>query len=489
MLREGEMQTVKRRGIYAISDRAAVATVFVIAMFMDIMDGTIVNTALPAIGNDFHHGSPTDLAWVVLGYLMSLAIWIPASGWLGDKFGTKKVFLFALFMFTAASMLCGAANSIDQLTAFRFLQGIGGGMMAPVGTAMLYREYPPMERAKVGALLSIPTLLAPATGPVLGGFITDGLGWRWIFFVNLPFGILAFVIGVLRLKEYQHEAAGKFDPAGFFLSALSLGAILYGLNQVAVEGWNSTPVLLSLALGISLGAALVLVERRIAEPILALRLFRDRVFTMTNITSVFATASFFGLVLIMPLMLQGVRGLSPSESGLTTFPQAIGVILMSQVARKLYPKVGPRRLISIGLIVAGFVMLLLMWTTPETNLWVYRAILFARGLCWAFVFIPLQAAAFSQIQPLDTGRASALFSTQRQVASSLGIAVLISVLMAQLDKIPAQVHDLAYAYNAYKVPFMWTCIFAFLGAVTAFFIDDDKVLSVFRKPLVPSTNS
>jgi EmrB/QacA subfamily drug resistance transporter len=483
------METVRRRGIYAISDRAAVATVFVIAMFMDIMDGTIVNTALPAIGNDFHHGSPTDLAWVVLGYLMSLAIWIPASGWLGDKFGTKKVFLFALFMFTAASILCGAANSIDQLTAFRFLQGIGGGMMAPVGTAMLYREYPPMERAKVGALLSIPTLLAPATGPVLGGFITDGLGWRWIFFVNLPFGIVAFVIGVLRLKEYQHEAAGKFDPAGFFLSALSLGAILYGLNQVAVEGWSSTPVLLSLALGISLGAALIVVERRIAEPILALRLFRDRVFTMTNITSVFATASFFGLVLIMPLMLQGVRGLSPSESGLTTFPQAIGVILMSQVARKLYPKVGPRRLISIGLIVAGFVMLLLMWTTPETNLWVYRAILFGRGLCWAFVFIPLQAAAFSQIQPLDTGRASALFSTQRQVASSLGIAVLISVLMAQLGKIPAHVHELAYAYNAYKVPFMWTCIFAFLGAVTAFFIDDDKVLSVFRKPPVPSTNS
>jgi hypothetical protein len=307
--------------------------------------------------------------------------------------------------------------------------------------------------------------------------------------VNLPFGILAFVIGVLRLKEYQHEAAGKFDPAGFFLSALSLGAILYGLNQVAVEGWSSTPVLLSLALGISLGAALIVVERRIAEPILALRLFRDRVFTMTNITSVFATASFFGLVLIMPLMLQGVRGLSPSESGLTTFPQAIGVILMSQVARKLYPKVGPRRLISIGLIVAGFVMLLLMWTTPETNLWVYRAILFGRGLCWAFVFIPLQAAAFSQIQPLDTGRASALFSTQRQVASSLGIAVLISVLMAQLGKIPAHVHELAYAYNAYKVPFMWTCIFAFLGAVTAFFIDDDKVLSVFRKPPVPSTNS
>ncbi|CAB4860648.1 unannotated protein [freshwater metagenome] len=483
------METGRRRGIYAISDRAAIATVFVMAMFMDIMDGTIVNTALPAIGTELHHGSPTDLAWVILGYLLSLAVWIPASGWLGDKFGTKKVFLFALFMFTAASILCGTAQSIDQLTAFRFLQGIGGGMMAPVGTAMLYREYPPIERAKVGAILSIPTLLAPATGPVLGGFITDGLGWRWIFFINLPFGIVAFVIGILRLKEYKNPTAGKFDPAGFFLSAISLGAILYGLNQVELEGWTSTRVLSSLVIGASLGALLIFVERRIAEPILALRLFSDRVFTMTNITSVFATASFFGLVLIMPLMLQGVRGLSPSESGLTTFPQAIGVILMSQVARKLYPKVGPRRLIAAGLVVAGFVMLLLLWTTPDTNLWVYRAILFSRGLCWAFVFIPLQAAAFSQIQPLDTGRASALFSTQRQVASSLGIAVLISVLMSQLNKIPVHVDYLVNAYNAYKVPFMWTCIFAFLGAITALFIDDEKVLSVFRTPSTPPANS
>ena len=483
------MSTVRSKGIYAMSDRAAVATVFVIAMFMDIMDGTIVNTALPAIGTDFHHGSPTDLAWVVLGYLMSLAIWIPASGWLGDRFGTKKIFLFALFMFTAASMLCGAAQSIDQLTAFRFLQGIGGGMMTPVGTAMLYREYPPKERAKAGALLSIPTLLAPATGPVLGGYITDGLGWRWIFFVNLPFGIIAFVIGALRLKEYQHHAAGKFDPAGFILSATSLGAILYGLNQVELEGWTSTRVVAALTSGLILGVALVVVEGRIADPILALRLFKDKVFTVTNVTSVFATASFFGLVLVMPLMLQGVRHLSPSESGLTTFPQAIGVILMSQVARKFYPKIGPKRLISVGLVIAGFVMMLLLITNVDTNLWTYRAILFGRGLCWAFVFIPLQSAAFSQIQPLDTGRASALFSTQRQVASSLGIAVLISVLMSQLNKPflaacsqPTQCgHALkVHEYGAYQVTFAWVCAFAFIGAITALFIDDKKVLSVFR---------
>ena len=472
-----------------MSEQHIVATVFVVAMFMDIMDGTIVNTALPAIGNAFHHGSPSDLAWIVLGYLMSLAIFIPASGWLGDRFGTKKVFLFALFMFTASSALCGFAHSIDQLTAFRFLQGIGGGMMTPVGTAMLYRAYPPHLRAKAGAILAIPTLLAPASGPVLGGYITDGWGWRWIFYVNLPFGILTFLFGWWKLKEYQHHAENRFDPWGFTLSALSLGGLLYGLNQVELSGWGSTKVIAGIAVGVVAGVALVVVESKIAEPILALRLFKDRVFTATNITSVFATASFFGLVLLMPLMLQGVRGQSPASSGLTTFPQALGVMLMSQVARKFYPKVGPRRMVMAGLSIAGLVMLLLLGTHLDTSLWVYRGILFGRGLCWAFVFIPLQAAAFSQIGFADTGRASALFSTQRQVASSLGIAVLISILTTQIDIVKTQVmhHQIVPSkitesfYDAYHRPFLWVCLFAFAGAISAWFIDDERVLSVLRR--------
>jgi len=472
-----------------MSEQHIVATVFVVAMFMDIMDGTIVNTALPAIGKAFHHGSPSDLAWIVLGYLMSLAIFIPASGWLGERFGTKKVFLASLFIFTASSALCGFAHSIDQLTAFRFLQGIGGGMMTPVGTAMLYRAYPPHLRAKAGAILAIPTLLAPASGPVLGGYITDGWGWRWIFYVNLPFGILTFLFGWWKLKEYQHHAENRFDPWGFTLSALSLGGLLYGLNQVELSGWGSTKVIAGLAVGVVAGVALVVVESKIAEPILALRLFKDRVFTATNVTSAFATASFFGLVLLMPLMLQGVRGLSPASSGLTTFPQAVGVMIMSQVARKLYPVIGPRRMVMVGLTVAGAVMMLLLGTHLDTNLWVYRGILFGRGLCWAFVFIPLQAAAFSQIGFADTGRASALFSTQRQVASSLGIAVLISILTTQIDRVKAQVaqHQIAptqisqHFSDAYHQPFLWVCLFAFAGAISAWFIDDEKVLSVLRR--------
>ena len=475
-----------------MSDRSAVATIFVVAMFMDIMDGTIINTALPAIGKEFGSTSPTKLAWVVLGYLLSLAIWIPASGWLGDRFGTKRIFLFALFTFTAASVLCGQAHSLAELSVFRFVQGIGGGMMTPVGTAMLFREFPPAERAKASAILVVPTLMAPALGPVLGGYLTDGLGWRWIFYVNVPFGILAFAFGVWRLKEYAHHATSKFDPAGFILSGAALGSILYALNQAELVGWTSPRVLGVVLAGAVLGIVLVIVEERRHDPLLALRLFKESVFRATNITSIFATASFFGLVLLMPLMLQTVRGLSAAQSGLTTFPQALGVILMSQIVRHLYPKIGPRRLLMVGLTIAGLVMLSLLWTSASTNLWDYRIVLFARGMCWAFVFIPLQAAAFATIPFADTGRASALFSTQRQVASSLGIAVLISILAAQVTTAKATVGPIIagsgpkslavqnHFYDAYKAPFFWCAAFAFMAAIAAWWIDDHKVLAVLK---------
>ena len=476
-----------RNRISAMSYQSTVATVFVVAMFIDIMDGTIVNTALPAIGKDLHHGTPSDLAWIVLGYLMSLAIWIPASGWLGDRFGTKKIFLFALLMFTVASALCGTADSINQLTLYRFLQGIGGGMMTPVGTTMLYQAYPPHLRQRASSFLAIPALLAPASGPLLGGWITDAWSWRWIFYINVPLGVGVFLFGAWRLKEYQHHAENKFDPAGFFLSALALASILYGLNRVELLGWRSSEVIVSLVMGLVASIALVIVNRYVKEPLLALRLFKDKVFTATNVVSIFATGSFFGLILLMPLMLQGVRHLSPGESGLTTFTQALGVIALSPFSRKLYPKLGPRPMLFFGLSLAGMIMLILLSTHVDSNLWVYRGVLFGRGLCWAFVFSPLQAAAFSQVSFSDTGRASALFSTQRQFASSLSIAVLISLLVTGLDKVTAQIstipaHDVPeHLYNAYRGPFFLTCLMAFAGAIAALFIDNDKVLAVFRE--------
>ncbi|HZY06268.1 MAG TPA: MFS transporter, partial [Ilumatobacteraceae bacterium] len=169
-----------------------VAIVYVSALFLDILDTTIINVAIPSVGRELH---TEGAEWVVLGYTLSLAVWIPASGWLGDRFGTKRTFLFALAAFTAGSLLCGSAQTIGQLISFRVLQGVGGGMLTPVGLAMLFRAFPPAERARAATLIMVPALVAPALGPVLGGFIVTNVSWRWIFLVNVPIGLLALAFG------------------------------------------------------------------------------------------------------------------------------------------------------------------------------------------------------------------------------------------------------------------------------------------------------
>ncbi|HZQ36816.1 MAG TPA: MFS transporter, partial [Dehalococcoidia bacterium] len=184
-----------------------VATIYVCGLFMDIMDSTIVNVALPTLGRTFHAGN-TTLEWVLTGYLLSLAVWVPASGWVGDRFGTKKTFMFALAMFTASSALCGLSWNIGSLIVFRLLQGVGGGMLTPVGTAMMYRAFPPQERAKASAIVAVPTMIAPAVGPIIGGWLVTDISWRWIFYINLPIGVFGFLFALFKLREHREPSAG-----------------------------------------------------------------------------------------------------------------------------------------------------------------------------------------------------------------------------------------------------------------------------------------
>ena len=198
-----------------------VATAFVFGLFMEILDITVLNTALPTLGREFGVGNAT-LQWVVTGYLLSVAVFIPASGWIGDRFGTKRTFLFALALFTAASVGAGLAPDIHYLIAARVLQGVGGGLLTPVGTAMLFRAFPPDERARASAVLAVPTVIAPALGPVLGGFLTDQASWRWIFFLNLPIGLAGIAFTALFVREHREENAGRLDVPGFLLAGAGL---------------------------------------------------------------------------------------------------------------------------------------------------------------------------------------------------------------------------------------------------------------------------
>src|SRR5689334_19203401 len=235
-----------------------VAVVFVCGLFMDIMDTTIVNVALPTLQREFNTNT-AGIEWVVLGYLLSLAVWIPASGWIGDKIGTKKVFLFAIAMFSGASILCGQAHNLPELVFFRVLQGVGGGMLAPVGTAMLFRAFPPIERAKASTVLIVPTVIAPAIAPIIGGWLVTDVSWRWIFYINVPVGVFAFVFGILFLREHREGAAGRFDLPGFVLSGAGLALVLYALSEGPEKGWRSPIVMSTGIIGVVLFALLVYV--------------------------------------------------------------------------------------------------------------------------------------------------------------------------------------------------------------------------------------
>jgi EmrB/QacA subfamily drug resistance transporter len=241
---------------------------------MNTLDSTIVNVALVTLGREFHVPPVTTEA-VVVAYLVSLAVFIPSSGWLGDRFGTKRVFLTALALFVGASALCGQARSLEQLVAFRVLQGAGGGLLTPVGMAMLYRTFPPQERVAVGRILMFATILGPASGPVLGGFLIERFSWRWAFYVNIPVGLIAFAIGFLFLREHRESAPGRFDLPGFVLGGAGLGLVMYALSEGPQRGWTSPDIAASAIAGILTLAVFVIVELRSAAPMVQLRLLAN----------------------------------------------------------------------------------------------------------------------------------------------------------------------------------------------------------------------
>jgi EmrB/QacA subfamily drug resistance transporter len=412
-----------------MNQKIAVGVVFVSAMFMNIMDITIVNVALPTIGRDFHI-APTAVDGIVIAYLVSLAVFIPASGWLGDRFGGKRVLMAAIIVFTVGSVLCGLAQNLSELVLFRIIQGAGGGMLAPVGMAMLFRVFPPSERVRASSILTVGTTLAPAIGPVLGGLLVTDLTWRWVFFVNLPIGIAAVIFGSLCLERSEPQGRDTFDIPGFILGGAGLGLLMYGISEGALKDWSSPTVIATCVSGVALLGALVVTELRTAHPMVDLRLLSARLFRSASGVLFLSMGGFLGTLYLVPLYFQDARGLSALQSGLSTFPEAFGVMIGAQFASRLiYPRLGPRRHITSGLIGLAGSMLLLTQISLTTSLWLIRGIMFLLGMMIAQIMVPTQAASFAQISPAATGRASTLFNTGRQVGSAIGVAVLSTVLI------------------------------------------------------------
>ena len=465
-----------------INPKVSVSVVFVAAMFMNIMDITIVNVALPSIGHQFHE-TTAALDSVAVGYLVSLAVFIPAAGWLGDRLGSKRVLLFAIAVFTGASVLCGLAQSLPELVAFRVIQGVGGGMLTPVGMAMLFRTFPPAERVRASSILTVPTAMAPAIGPVLGGLLVTDLSWRWVFFVNLPIGIVAFLFGLIFLDEHRQPHPGPFDLPGFLLSGVGFALLMFGVSDGPSRGWGTPLILGSIVVGLALIAWMVRVELRTKQPLLQLRLFGNRLFRSTSLVLFFAMAAFLGVLFVVPLFFQIALGLSALASGLNTFPEAIGVMVGAQLSSRIfYPRFGPRRLVTAGLIGLAIAMALATLVGFDTNLWWMRILMFAMGVSMGPVIISSQAASFATVSHADTGYASSLFNSQRQLGSAVGVALLATVL-ALVGTTHEVAGHVAANLAAYHAAFLVAAGVALVGAVVALTIKDvDAAATMVRRP-------
>jgi EmrB/QacA subfamily drug resistance transporter len=464
-----------------VSQKVAVSVVFVAALFISIMDTSIVNVALPSIGRDFHVRA-TSVDGIAISFLVSLAVFMPASGWLGDRFGGKRVLMAAITVFTIASALCGLASSLPELVAFRVLQGVGGGMLAPVGTAMLFRVFPPQERVRAASILIVPTALAPAIAPVLGGLLVTDASWRWVFYVNVPIGIAALIFGGLFVQQRTESTAGHFDWRGFALAGVGLGLFMYGISEGPSQGWDSPEILATVIAGAVLLVVMVLWELRAPEPIIALRLFSNRLFRSSSTALVMVSIAFFGVLFAITLYFQDGRGLSALDAGLSQFPTAIGMMFGSQLSsRVIYWRLGPRRHLTIGLCGVALFTALLALMGAGTSLWWARLILFGLGISMSQVMVPAQASAFATISLADTGRASTLFNISRQVGSAIGVALLTTTIVLVGAVHVVDGHPAANL-NAYRVCFLVAAACALLGIFASLMINDADAARTMVNP-------
>ncbi|MDA3628934.1 DHA2 family efflux MFS transporter permease subunit [Saccharopolyspora sp. WRP15-2] len=424
------------------------------------LDATIVNVGIDAVANDL--GAPlSTVQWVMTGYLLAVSVVMPMTGWASERFGAKRMWLLSVALFVGGSALCGLAQSAAALIAFRVVQGIGGGMMQPIGQAMVAQAAGPSRMGRIMAVSSVPVMFAPVLGPVLGGVIVQGLDWRWMFLVNLPIGAVVLMIAVRSLPSIgARSPQNRLDLRGLVLISPGLAAVVYGFTAAGeARGFAEPGAFAPLLLGAALLATYAVhALRGDATPLIDLRLFARRGFAAATSNSFLLGASLYSSMLLIPLYYQQVQQVSALDAGLLLAPQALGTAITTYLAGRLADRIGPRPLLVTGIVVslAGTFAFTQLATQPPV--WLLVASLVVRGIGMGLTMAPGMAAVYRSVARHEAPRAASALNVLNRIGGSLGTAVLVVVLQNG-DPDPAV---------AFGTTFWWASGITALSLVPAF---------------------
>ncbi|MDF2690753.1 MAG: drug resistance transporter, EmrB/QacA subfamily [Gammaproteobacteria bacterium] len=450
--------------------------IYTAVLFLDRLDVSIVNVTLPTLVNYFH-ASIEETQWVSTAFLLALAISIPISGWLGDKFGLKKVFVLAIALYGIGSSLCAFSPNMLFIIILRFIQGMGGGMLIPVGMAMVYRAFQHSEYAHVTSITFIPSLLAPAIAPFFGGLMLQLWGWQSVFLIVGPICLLAAIASMLIIKEQKH-AVGPLDWGGFILGASFLISLLYCISVLGKNGLNNTTIIL-LLIALSLITALILHEKHSSHPLINLNFFKSHLFVQANLIQLAFQICHYGAIFLIALYLQTGIGFTTVNSGLILGLQAIGAMLSCRYSGKLFNQYGPAFPLSLGLIgIAFFTPLVLYITTPDQAV-LASVLLFIRGIFLGLCGTAIQTASIIDFEKTTVGRVSSIFTATRQIAISIGIclsSLFISYGLYQNDTDMFSI-DPGMTYDIFHYAFYMLSVVAIFGILVTRTIDNQSVLN------------
>ena len=419
-------ETKLDRGVFVV------AGVVVLGAIMSILDVTVVSVAQRDFMETFHT-NPAGAAWSMTGYTLALAAVIPLASWSVARFGTKKVYMTSLVLFVLGSILCATAGSMTELIIYRMIQGLGGGLLMPVGMMIMTRAAGPERVGSVMAVLGIPMLLGPIMGPILGGWLIEIASWHWIFLINIPIGVIALVYAWFALKDDAEKEPARIDFVGLLLLSPGLALFLYGVSSSAEHRTFAKPgVYVPMIIGGLLIAGFIYHALRSKNPLLDLRLFKNPTLRVAAITMVFFMIAFFGASLLYPQYFMFVRGEGTLAAGLLLAPQGLGAMMTMPIAGKMTDKMGPGKFVLAGLVLIMIGVGVFTQVGVDTPLWLLCIALFIQGLGMGMTMMPIMSSALATLKGPEVPDGSTLVNVIQQTASSIGTAVITVIFTGML---------------------------------------------------------